>query len=833
VLAAALAAGVAPAACQESRPGPARIVLVTIDTLRADRVGAYGDLGAHTPHLDELAERGVRFDQAIAPTPVTLPSHTSLMTGLQPPAHGVRHNSVFSLDEEVPVLAGRMGEAGYATAAFVAAFVLDARFGLARGFDTYDDETGQRLASKSPFSFAERRGDAVVDAALRWLEEAPERFFLWVHLYDPHADYDPPASHRRRAGGDAYGGEISFADEQVGRLLRGITRRFGAGDLVVTVTSDHGESLGEHQEATHSYTLYDATQRVPLLLAGAGLPAGRVVEEQVRLVDVAPTLLELAGAPPLEGGAATTAESRGTSEAARIDGRSLLPLLGGGTDERVAYVETLATQLDMDWSPLLGVRTRQHKYIRAPQPELYDLREDPGETRNLALVQPERVRELDALVDEALEGALPLAASVELDDAERARLESLGYVVPDEQSFRRDRELGVVGGPNPRDHMLDVARMQKARDVLSDGRPEEALAILEPVQGGGPQVARTRVQALLDAGHPERAVELLESMQERGEAAIADLTLLGMARLAAGRPGEARAALDAARALDPEAFGPLMGLGHLALEQGELEAAHRWFAAAEERAPQPEAARTLRAAVRLHQGRPQEADALLQEIGAAFLADPARALRLAEAEEAAGRGGRAEVWLRRALEARPEHPRLLAAQAARMEAAGRFDRALALRQRLHGQQPEEPGAMNDLAWSLAVAERDLDRALELARRAASALPGDPNVLDTLATVRLARSEPAEALDAAERALAAQPDASVRRHLLYVRAQALTDLGRREAAAGALRALRAEPGALSAPWKERSEELARRLGLDGRSAEGAPRADAAPSALATP
>ncbi|MGH7288273.1 MAG: sulfatase, partial [Myxococcota bacterium] len=321
-----------------------RVVLVTLDTVRADRVGCYGAEGAETETLDAIAARGVRFEFAISPAPITLPSHATLLTGLDPPEHGVRHNAQFRLAAGVPTLAEAMRAGGLATAAFVSAFVLDARFGLARGFDIYDDGLGLGAEAHLLTGVESRTGDRTVDAALAWLERAPERFLLWLHLYDPHATYDPPEPFASRFGPRRYEAEIAFADAQLARLLARVSERWGEGGTLVVVTSDHGESLGEHGEPTHTLGIYDATQRVPLLLAGPGLPAGRVVRDALaRLSDVAPTVLALAGLPPLEG----------------ASGQSLLSLVGGEpATPRVAWLETLATQLDFGWSPLLGVRTQ-------------------------------------------------------------------------------------------------------------------------------------------------------------------------------------------------------------------------------------------------------------------------------------------------------------------------------------------------------------------------------------------------------------------------------------------------------------------------------------------
>ena len=468
-------------------PAPDRIVLITIDTLRADRLGAYGDRAAHTPNLDTVARRGVRFEVALSPAPLTLPAHASLLTGVDPPTHGVRHNSVHRLGDDLPTLAERLRGAGYTTAAFVGAMVLDRRFGLARGFDVYDDHTAGRVSGVT--GYAERPANAVVDAVLRWLETAPDRFFLWVHFYDPHMDYLPPPGFRSAFASDPYAGEIAFVDAELGRLLGALEQRYGTQGTLVIATSDHGESLGEHGEWTHSYTVYDATQRIPLLLAGAGLPEGHVAPGPASLLDVAPTLLAWVGAPALPG----------------ADGRDLRILLRGESpDPRVLYMETLAPQLDFGWSPLLAVRTGRFKYVRAPRPELYDLHEDPGEVHDLAAQEPERVAELDALVAARTRGARPSEA-VRLGAGDRERLRSLGYVVP--EAAAPGTELGRVGGPDPKDRIGLLSELARAESDLREGRAAAALARLDALPERGPHVTLYRAAAALasgDAGRAER-----------------------------------------------------------------------------------------------------------------------------------------------------------------------------------------------------------------------------------------------------------------------------------------------------------------------------------------
>jgi len=538
------------------RTEPERVVLVTIDTLRADHVGAYGDPDARTPTLDGLAEQGVLFETALSPVPLTLPTHASLLTALDPPRHGVRHNSVFSLDPGIPTLAERMQASGRATAAFVGALVLHHRFGLDRGFDVYDDRMGERRSSRVS-GFAERRADAVVDAVLDWLETAPERFFLWVHFYDPHADYDPPMAYAVGFASRPYDGEIAFADAELGRMLAAIDARFDPDGTWVTVTSDHGESLGEHGEPTHSFTLYDATQKVPLVMRGPGLPAGLRVAAPARLIDVAPTLLAGIGAPPLPD----------------VDGRDLAPLVAGReTEPRVAYMETLATKLELGWAPLFALRDDRHKYIRAPRPELYDLPRDPGELENLAPSAPQATARWEATLARELEGERPLVPSVALSEADRNQLESLGYLVPDAAAV--EAAARAPTGPDPKDEiwLLDVL-LRAARHIGRD-RGAEALAVLaEAGDRGGAQVAGLRAQAALVAGDAvaaeAHAREALALAPDRSDTRL----MLGEALLAQRRFDAAAEVLLRAREDAPESSRAIVGLARVAEARGEREEA--------------------------------------------------------------------------------------------------------------------------------------------------------------------------------------------------------------------------------------------------------------------
>jgi arylsulfatase A-like enzyme len=552
---------VAGAGCGERQadaPVPERILLVTIDTLRADHVGCYGAENAATRTLDTLAAAGVRFDAAVSPAPLTLPAHASLMTALDPPGHGVRHNGIFRLPDAVPTLAERLRESGFATGAVVGSQVLARRYGLQRGFDFYDDQPTDRVAGGS--GWPERRADQVVDAALALAGRLGARFFLWVHFYDPHMTYDPPAGFASAFSSRPYDGEIAFVDAQLGRLLEGLRAGGKAAGLLAVVTSDHGESFGEHGDRAHSYLVYETTQRIPLLFAGPGIPAGRSVAAPVGLVDVAPTVIALARAKPLP----------------ETAGRDLSPLFDGapGAPEN-AYFETLAPQLDFGWSPLLGLRAGSLKYIRAPRPELYDLAADPGEQRSLAGERPELVASLDAALEARLRASPSRAATpVAPSRSDREALARLGYL-----PSQAVAELGVVGGPDPKDRLEVIAEVGRAQVAIAEGRAEEALALLRALGDAGPSVAGLRAAAAVNAGEPAAAEQdaraalkaspgrddyvsvlaLALDAQGRGDEAVAELR-----KLPADLPLSAEVALRLAAAETPDSGG---GIGLQRIER--------------------------------------------------------------------------------------------------------------------------------------------------------------------------------------------------------------------------------------------------------------------------
>jgi tetratricopeptide (TPR) repeat protein len=449
----------AAAACAPAQPAkpaapsrPSAVLIVTIDTLRADRVGIYGGK-VETPNIDRLAREGAWAPQADVHVPMTRPSHVSLFTGRYPWEHGIRDNISPPLAADVPVLADAFHQAGVATAAFVSSAVLDRQSGLSRGFDVYSDRFDDGLDR--------RVGDRTVAEAAGWLKTHP-KFFAWVHLFDVHAPYEPPEPYASRYAGRPYDGAVAWSDELIGRLIASLHDAGTLDDTLVIVTADHGEALGDHGEDVHGYFAYEATLRVPLVLRGPGVKAGTVVPGVVRTVDIDPTVRELAGL------------ARPTSS-----GRSIAPALaGGGVADEPSFAESLTPLLHYGWSGLHAVRDGRWKYILAPKPELYDLQTDPGELRNLASTEVGRANALRSslLAHATTPASAGAAAGMPLETVER--LGSLGYVGPGAAPGQ--------AGADPKDRLADYkslsAAMQDALVAMRNGRYADAVARLQHVE---------------------------------------------------------------------------------------------------------------------------------------------------------------------------------------------------------------------------------------------------------------------------------------------------------------------------------------------------------------
>jgi arylsulfatase A-like enzyme len=410
------------------------VVLITLDTTRADRLGIYGNPGAETAHFDRLAREGAIFSRAVATGPSTLPTHASIMTGLYPSRHGARANSVFSLAEEQRTLAEILAEAGYETAAFPSAFVLDARFGLDQGFDVYDAST----RDKSLFHFAERSATDTTDRAIRWLQAGRRKpVFIWVHYYDPHATYDPPEPFASRL--HPYDGEIAYADREMGRLLEAVDEVAGSRSLVIA-TADHGESLGDHGEYTHGYMLQETTQQIPLVMRARGaLPGGLHLDRRASQVDLMPTILSLLGIDVPAG----------------LDG---VDLLRPPDPERAVMAETLEGRVTFGWARLSALYRGRLKLVAGPRSMLYDLADDPLEGRDLAATRREDTFRMERALGRLRgnDGQRLATDTGGLDRTETARLEALGYVVADEAFL----DAGGAGA-DPRDWAELVSEVQR------------------------------------------------------------------------------------------------------------------------------------------------------------------------------------------------------------------------------------------------------------------------------------------------------------------------------------------------------------------------------------
>ncbi|NJL30101.1 MAG: sulfatase-like hydrolase/transferase [Thermoanaerobaculia bacterium] len=474
------------------------LLLITIDTLRPDRLGAYGFTGAATPRLDELSHGGVRFETCYSQVPLTLPSHSTLMTGRLPFSHGVRNNGVNELAASEQTLAEIFAQQGYATSAIVAAYVLLSRFGLAQGFASYDDALGGDLLQGFK---SELHADEIYRKFQRWLHgRRAGKFFAWVHFYDPHLPYEPPPDLGDRFAADPYSGEVAAVDRAVGKIIDDLRAAGLLEQTLVVVTSDHGEAFGEHGEHGHSIFGYEQNLRVPLIFYAPGrLTPERLVSDRVRLVDLMPTLLELFRLP------APTA----------IDGHSFGDLLRGERRKRPddVYFESFAGQLEKNWAPVQGLIVGERKYVSLPEPELYDLGADPGESENLFARERRSAHELDEALRALLIAAAGRAAGSEraLDTEDTEHLTALGYLSPAAQRASKvlDPKRGIII-----DHSLG-----EIEAALAEGESARAGAQLDRLVSENPDVempAFFELRSRIAKARGDRAAAIAALEQGRG-----------------------------------------------------------------------------------------------------------------------------------------------------------------------------------------------------------------------------------------------------------------------------------------------------------------------------
>lgn len=506
---------------------PFNLLLITLDTTRADRLGSYGHAAARTPNLDRLARGGVRFERAYTPATLTLPSHATILTGTYPTFHKVHYNGTHRLGDSAVTLAELCKRAGFTCAASVGGYVLHSQFGLNQGFDEYFDR----------FVSSDRRAAEVTDDVIRFIDRhADKRLFLWTHYYDPHFPREPPEEFARQFPNDLYDGEVAYMDSQIGRLLDALDRRGLSDHTLICVVADHGEGLLEH-EPTHGIFLYEPTVRVPLFLHAPGMIAARVVPAAVSTVDILPTLCDLLRLP-------ASPACQGSSLAGLMKGRDEPP--------RKLYLEAYGPLQIYGWSELLGVRTGRWKYIRAPRSELYDLPRDPGETRNVIDREPQTARELSASLDRLIEstskGDAPAGVTLPQEDEEK--LEQLGYVQGGAPAAGR---AGGAPRVDPKDR-VEVLFLHRDAVALAAVDRNAAIAAYQAILARYPDEPRAQFQLgelLTRAGRLDEAIACFQRViKERADSVVPQRSLAFL-YFQKNKLAEAREAIDAALDIQP------------------------------------------------------------------------------------------------------------------------------------------------------------------------------------------------------------------------------------------------------------------------------------------
>lgn len=718
------------------------VVVITLDTTRADRIGAYGYKDIKTPHIDALAQHGVLFEDAITPVPLTLPSHTSIFTGQYPLHHGVRNNGTFKVPDDAVTMAEILKQRGLATGAVIGAFVLDSKFGLDQGFDTYDDNL--HGGKKGPmFMFDERPGRMVTDQGLAWLQaHGKEPFFLWLHYFDVHANYEPPPPFDVLYDGRPYDGEIAGVDAQIGRVVAALQDLNHLSDTLIVLTADHGESLGEHGEATHSMLIYDATLRVPLIVSHPALPQGRRVAGQVRTIDILPTVLDLLRAPLPPG----------------LDGESLVRAMRAPQPvDRASYIETLVPHFNNGWAELRGVRTAQYKYIRAPRAELYDLPADPHEEHNLLGQRPQEVARLSGALDAYLKGDVLLTggaeqASLKLTAADRERLAALGYVVSDHTTTAQENL------PDPKDKIALWEEFQTAQNLMRQHKHAEAVQAFRTLleKDPGNVLAHSSLATALSAiGQTDAAKKEFETVialdPRRGQGR------LGLARLYR-RSGDLSAAFDTLKqALTTGGDEPELAneFADLFQESGNTDKAIEWYEEALRRDPLYVKALIGLSNTYHRAGRDTDAQATLQR---AIEMDPRNAdalYNLGVIAEAQGKPEDAVTAYRRALEIEPDHVQTLNNLGSYYDRTGKPEQAAAAYRKVVELSPDHFEATYNLG-TLLLRNQHAEEAVPLLERALKLNPKAGVAYNNLALAYVAAHRPDDAIALLRKVAEADP-----------------------------------------------------------------------------
>jgi len=538
------------------------VVVVTIDTLRADHLRCYGYREIETANVDRIAQKGVLFENAVAQTPLTPPSHASIFTGLYPTAHHVRGNGGFILRPSAATLATILQHQGWDTAAFISSVSLKKVVGLDQGFAVYDDQMPKPGEGQEFVADAERPAGQTVDRALRWLDaQSGKPFLLWVHVFDPHLPYNPPAPFRDQYKDRPYDGEIAYADHELGRLFDAVSRKSPPGKTLIAVLSDHGESLGDHGEYSHGVFVYDSTLHIAFIMSGPGIPPGLRVRQQARTVDLLPTVLELMGGRP----------------PALVHGVSLTPFFTGknaATD--VSYAETLYPKINMGWAELRAIRTNRWKYVLAPKPELYDLSTDPAETNNVIQSHAAEAQKLQAeLAAIAGKGTEKVETST-VDHRTLEQLRSLGYLAGVSQPAFELKGTGA----DPKDRLGVLKAMEEADGAQSHlpfPRRIELLRQALKQDTTNPTLYYSLGRDCERAGRYAEAIDVYRAAIRNGVESGWLRSRIGDFLVRSGRKTEAIPEYERAIQLDPADTGTQANLATAYVETGRLEDAERVF----------------------------------------------------------------------------------------------------------------------------------------------------------------------------------------------------------------------------------------------------------------
>jgi len=656
------------------------VLVITLDTIRADRLGAYGNTRVRTEFVDGLAERGVVFDRCIAPTPLTLPSHTSLFTGTYPVFHGVRDNGNYVVPQQLTTMAELLKGAGYRTGAFVGAFVLSSRWGLDQGFETYTEPKGGYDPALVSFAEVQRRAEEVVDDALAWLKkESTQPFYAWVHLYDPHLPYDPPPAFAREYPEDPYLGEVAYADTQLGHLQDYLQSSGLDSRTLVVFAGDHGEGLGDHGELDHGLLLYQTTARAALIITHPAMTSGGARRpEVVSLVDILPTIAEAVGLPLPES----------------VQGQSLWPLIGGDGffDEKPVYAETHYPKLHFGWSQLTALQDRQFQLIQSSDPELYDLDNDPRQEKNIfgteSSVAERMTGELEDLIRQLGRGAMNASSAPDAETV--AKLEALGYLVA---GAGPGEGQSIDDLPSPRSMLWLYTLFGEAANAVStgdeiggerklleiveannsfvegwvtlgklyrrQGRMAEALSAFREAHARRPLdpfLVSTLTNALISTQQPAEAEKLLMAAQVKHPDNPYIVFALARVLESTGRFAESENLFRESLTLDPRSAPAHVRLAALALRRGGLDTVSAELDAALRLDPRVPDASLIKGQLLEHQNRFDEAaQAYRDELSSSPNSIPA-AISLSRLEGRRGRTAEQERVLRNAIQANPQSP---------------------------------------------------------------------------------------------------------------------------------------------------------------------------------